>query len=53
MQRHWSDTAIAAAALFVSAVSLRVAIRTQKANEQLAAASTWPHFLVELARTPQ
>ncbi|MBV9991536.1 MAG: hypothetical protein JOZ72_09605 [Alphaproteobacteria bacterium] len=41
-RRHWSDTAIAVAALFVSAVSLWVGIRTESANEQLVAASTWP-----------
>src|SRR5215471_15741962 len=42
LQRHWSDTVIAVAALFVSAVSLWVAIRTENANEQLVTASTWP-----------
>jgi hypothetical protein len=47
IERHWSDTLIAAAALFVSAVSLWIGIRTEKANEQLVAASTWPYLLVE------
>jgi hypothetical protein len=46
-RRHWSDTAIAVAALFVSAVSLWIGIRTEKANEDLVAASTWPYLLVE------
>ena len=42
MQRHWSDTVLAVAALFVSAVSLWVGIRTENANEELVAASSWP-----------
>jgi len=42
MQRHWSDTVLAVAALFVSAVSLWVGLRTENANEQLVAASSWP-----------
>jgi hypothetical protein len=46
-RRHWSDTAFAVGALFVSAVSLWVGIRTENANEQLVAASTWPYLLVE------
>jgi hypothetical protein len=46
-RRHWSDTAIAVAALFVSAVSLWIGIRTERANEDLVAASTWPYLLVE------
>jgi hypothetical protein len=41
-RRHWSDLLFAIAALFVSAVSLWVGIRTEQANEQLVAASTWP-----------
>ena len=47
VQRHWSDTLFALAALFVSAVSLWVGIRTEKANEQLVAASTWPYLYVD------
>jgi hypothetical protein len=47
MQRHWTDTAFAIAALFVSAVSLWVGIRTEQANEKLVAASTWPYLFVE------
>jgi hypothetical protein len=46
-RRHWSDTAFALAALFVSAVSLWVGIRTEDANEKLVAASTWPYLQVE------
>lgn len=45
-RRHWSDTAIAVAALFVSAVSLWVGIRTEGANEALVAASTWPFLQI-------
>jgi len=41
-RRHWSDTVLAVAALFVSGVSLWVGIRTENANEQLVTASTWP-----------
>lgn len=41
-RRHWSDTVVAVAALFVSAISLWVGIRTENANEQLVTASTWP-----------
>ena len=47
VRRHWSDTAFAFGALFVSAVSLWIGIRTEKANEQLVAASTWPYLYVE------
>ena len=47
-RRHWSDTALAIAALFVSAVSLWVGIRTELANEQLVAASTWPFLQVNI-----
>jgi hypothetical protein len=42
MRRHWTDTLFAVAALFVSAISLWVGIRTEDANEKLVAASTWP-----------
>src|ERR1700754_3760378 len=45
-RRHWSDTALAVAALFVSAVSLWVGIRTEDANEKLVAASTWPFLQI-------
>jgi hypothetical protein len=41
-RRHWSDTVVAVAALFVSAISLWIGIRTENANEQLVTASTWP-----------
>ncbi|HTT96796.1 MAG TPA: hypothetical protein VMF58_02005 [Rhizomicrobium sp.] len=49
MTRHWSDIALGVAALFVSAVSLWVAIRTENANEQLVAASTWPFLQVQIS----
>jgi hypothetical protein len=49
LQRHWTDTLFAAAALFVSAVSLWVGIRTENANEQLVAASTWPFLQVQIS----
>jgi len=49
MRRHWSDTLFALAALFVSAVSLWVGIRTEEANEQLVAASTWPFLQVQIS----
>lgn len=47
--RHWSDVLFAGAALFVSAVSLWVGIRTEIANEQLVAASTWPFPQVQIS----
>jgi hypothetical protein len=40
------DMSIAGAALFVSAVSLWVGIRTEEANEKLVVASTWPFLQV-------
>lgn len=49
VRRHWSDTLFAVAALFVSAVSLWVGIRTEEANEQLVAASTWPFLQVQIS----
>ncbi len=49
LRRHWTDTLFAAAALFVSAVSLWVGIRTEQANEELVAASTWPFEQVEVS----
>ena len=48
-KRHWSDTAMTVAALFVSAISLWVAIRTEDANEELVAASTWPFLQVQIS----
>jgi hypothetical protein len=47
--RHWSDMLFGGAALFVSAVSLWVGIRTEIANEQLVAASTWPFLQVQIS----
>jgi hypothetical protein len=49
LARHWTQTVFGAAALFVSAVSLWVAIRTENANEQLVAASTWPFLQVQVS----
>jgi hypothetical protein len=49
MRRHWTDTLFAAAALFVSAISLWVGIRTEDANEKLVAASTWPFVQVQIS----
>jgi len=43
----WIDTLLAVAALFVSAVSLWIGIRTEQANEHLVAASSWPYLYVE------
>jgi hypothetical protein len=40
------DLIIALSALFVSAVSLWVGVRTENANEQLVSASTWPYLQV-------
>ena len=48
MRRHWTDTLFAVAALFVSAISLWVGIRTEDANEKLVAASTWPFLQVQI-----
>ena len=46
-RRLWTDTLLGAAALFVSAVSLWIGIRTEQANEHLVAASSWPYLYVE------
>jgi hypothetical protein len=43
------DIFIAAAALFVSAVSLWVGVRTEYANEELVAGSTWPFVQVQIS----
>ena len=47
-RRGTTDVVIAVAALFVSAVSLWIGIRTENANEQLVAASTWPFLQVQV-----
>ena len=47
--RHWSDIVLTVAALFVSALSLWVAIRTEVANEKLVTASTWPFLQVQVS----
>lgn len=44
LSRGTIDLIIAGAALFVSAVSLWVGVRTENANEQLVSASTWPYL---------
>jgi hypothetical protein len=44
-----TDIVIAVAALFVSAVSLWVGVRTENANEQLVSASTWPFLQVQVS----
>jgi hypothetical protein len=49
LRRHWTDTLFAAAALFVSAISLWVGIRTEDANEKMVAASTWPFVQVQIS----
>jgi hypothetical protein len=49
MRRHWTDTLFAVAALFVSAISLWVGIRTEDANEKLVASSTWPFLQVQIS----
>ena len=46
-RRLLSDTLLGVAALFVSAVSLWIGIRTEQANERLVAASSWPYLYVE------
>jgi hypothetical protein len=43
------DLIIAVSALFVSAVSLWVGVRTENANEQLVSASTWPFLQVQIS----
>jgi hypothetical protein len=46
-RRLFTDTLLGVAALFVSAVSLWIGIRTEQANEHLVAASSWPYLYVE------
>jgi hypothetical protein len=46
-RRLLTDTLLGVAALFVSAVSLWIGIRTEQANEHLVAASSWPYLYVE------
>jgi hypothetical protein len=45
------DVFIAVAALFVSAVSLWVGVRTEIANEQLVRGSTWPFVQIEISNS--
>ena len=42
MRQRWLDVLVAFAALFVSVVSLAVAMRTADANTRLVSASSWP-----------
>ena len=42
MGRKWLDIIVASSALFVSVVSLAVAMRTADANARLVSASSWP-----------
>ncbi|MGN6148558.1 MAG: hypothetical protein ACTHPD_08480 [Rhizomicrobium sp.] len=51
MRRHWTETLFAVAALFVSAVSLWIGIRTEEANEKLVEASTWPFLQIDSSNT--
>jgi hypothetical protein len=46
-RRLLTDTLLGVAALFVSAISLWIGIRTEQANERLVAASSWPYLYVE------
>jgi hypothetical protein len=46
-RRLWTDTVLSVAALFASAISLWIGIRTEQANERLVAASSWPYLYVE------
>lgn len=49
LSRGTIDLIIAGAALFVSAVSLWVGVRTEGANEQMVSASTWPFLQVQIS----
>jgi hypothetical protein len=49
LHKGFLDLVIAATALFVSAVSLWVGIRTEDANEQMVSASTWPFLQVQIS----
>ncbi|HEY1613775.1 MAG TPA: hypothetical protein VGF97_08805 [Rhizomicrobium sp.] len=51
--KRGADIGIALAALFVSAVSLWVGVRTENANEQLVAASTWPFLQVQISNADE
>ena len=47
LHRGWVEIFVAAAALLISAVSLWVGIRNEKAQEDLVSASTWPFLYAE------
>jgi hypothetical protein len=49
LRKSLLDLIIAGAALFVSAISLWVGVRTESANEQLVSASTWPFLQVKIS----
>jgi len=49
--RRGVDVFIAVAALFVSAVSLWIGVRTEYANEELVAGSTWPFLQVQISNS--
>lgn len=49
LRKSLLDLIIAGAALFVSAISLWVGVRTESANEKLVAASTWPFLQVQIS----
>lgn len=46
-ERTWIEIAVAIVALIVSGVSLWVGVRTEDANEQLVATSTWPYVEIQ------
>lgn len=46
-ERTWIEIAVAIAALIVSGISLWVGVRTEDANEQVVASSTWPFVEIQ------
>jgi hypothetical protein len=51
--RQWVELLLGAAALIVSAISLWVAIGTEKANREMVAASSWPLPQVDTSDVPE
>ena len=45
--RHWTDTIFAVAALAVSGISLWIGIGTEKANDKMVAAESWPFLQIQ------